>query len=156
MYDGNVKISAIAQDTDSAHCTERNTGELTTTTTTTGTPAIVIDAEGVARLVSIPDTSWDTLRRDWIGGWIEEISGSYDGEPWVAYCDEDGTLKQLPGNAMASALARELGWRFSSHGVLVGTVMFFGRDQRGEAASVPAPVIAHARAIGVLPATASA
>jgi hypothetical protein len=130
----------------------KGTGNLTTTTTTTGTLVLVIDAEGIAQLHRIADTRWETLRRDWIGGWIEEISGRYDGEPWAAYCDEDGNLKRLPVNAMAAALARELGWRFSSSGTLVGTVLFVGRAPvSGEAADVPAAVIAHARLIGVLP-----
>jgi hypothetical protein len=122
----------------------------TTPIITTGTLAIIIEASGRARAERLPSTDWQTLH-EIIGGWLESVGGTYRNQVWVAYCDEEGKFpKHLPVNASATALARELGWRFSSHGVLVGTVVFLGRDRKGKDIDVPAEVIAHARRIGVL------
>ena len=120
-----------------------------TTTTTTGTLALIIDADGAARMERIASTDWQTVGAI-VGGWLEEISGTYEDDAWVALCDEEGQLKRREANAEASALAREIGWRFSSHGALVGTVVFLGRAAGGDLADVPASVADHARAIGIL------
>lgn len=120
-----------------------------TTTTTTGALALIIDVDSAARTERIASTDWQTVGAI-VGGWLEEISGTYEGDAWAALCDEEGQLKRLDVNAGASALAREIGWRFSSHGALVGTVVFLGRVASGDLADVPASVTGHARAIGIL------
>lgn len=118
-------------------------------TTTTGTLALIISADGAARTERIASTDWQTVGAI-VDGWLEEINGTYEGDAWVALCDEEGRLKHRKANAEASALAREIGWRFSSHGSLVGTVVFLGRAADGELTDVPASVADHARAIGIL------
>jgi len=60
-----------------------------------------------------------------IDGYLEGVSPNTPGSPaWFAYCDEEGKLKGLPPNLLATALARAAGWRTPDF--LCGPVVFFG------------------------------
>jgi hypothetical protein len=64
------------------------------------------------------------------GGYLEAISGIYTGtEPfidWAGYCDEEGKLKHLGVNVVATMAAVRLGWTGTGTDVLCGPVILFG------------------------------
>jgi hypothetical protein len=74
-----------------------------------------------------------------VGGYIEGIGPREMPFGWHAYCDDEGKLKGLPINQVATALALNLGW---PHGdVLCGPVLFLGNDEEGDEADVPDIVV---------------
>jgi hypothetical protein len=58
------------------------------------------------------------------GGWLEAIAPR-TGSQWVGWIDEEGKLKGLPSNALATGICEELGWP-NVDDVLVGTVVLTG------------------------------
>jgi hypothetical protein len=127
----------------------------TTTTKPGETLAIIIGTEGPGRVEWLPSVDWNDLREQIIGGWIARLGGDFRGDHWVALCDEEGGLKRLARNPLATALARELGWPIKHPHYLLGPVIFLGlnSDPNGPEISVPASVLARAAAIGVLAVT---
>ncbi len=85
-----------------------------------------------------------------IGGDIEMVLTTFD--RIVAYCDENGKLRDLPVNRVATLLAMRLGWK-PRNDVLVGPVVFCGINDEGEDTDVPErvklelAVLAQARSI---------
>lgn len=70
------------------------------------------------------------------GGWLEGVGPGAGELNWFAYCDEEGKLKNLPVNAVATALAHRLRWPLGDY--LRGTVIFTGpADAAGDNTSVP-------------------
>jgi Domain of unknown function (DUF3846) len=77
--------------------------------------------------------SFATLRGLLNDGYLEGIRG--DG--WFAYCDEEGKLKGLPVNLLATGIARTHGWR-AGDDMLCGPVVFLGPpDNNGDETSAP-------------------
>lgn len=84
-----------------------------------------------------------------VGGWLEGVGApgdayTVDGTPvgdvgWHAYCDEEGKLKGLPVNRLATKIALCLGWLRGD--LLCGPVVFLGNGADGEEADVPPLVI---------------
>jgi hypothetical protein len=72
-----------------------------------------------------------------VGGYIEGFYGR--SSDWHGYCNEEGKLKSLPINQLATAFARELGW--PGNDVLVGDVVFLGTTSGGSESSVPSWVL---------------
>lgn len=79
------------------------------------------------------------------GGWLEAISGVKtlpDGSvcEWSAYCDEEGKIKGLAPNRLATAVAQSLNW--GADDFLCGPVIFLGApDDEGEDTSIPQPIL---------------
>jgi hypothetical protein len=86
-----------------------------------------------------PERALLAALQDLVGGWVEAIGDS----EWVAYCDEEGKIKDppRPPNPGATFLAGALGWRWQAGDYLAGTVVFLGRQGEHEA-TVPGRVTA--------------
>jgi hypothetical protein len=63
-----------------------------------------------------------------VGGFIEELAhkDGYKAE-WTAYVNEEGLLKRLPANPVASRVLRALG--FIVRDTIVGPVVLLGKDE---------------------------
>lgn len=77
-----------------------------------------------------------------VGGDIQGIySGGEAPSAWSGYCDEQGKLKGLRVNEVATALALAAGWPPGD--VLCGTVVFLGPpDSDGGETDVPGDLVA--------------
>lgn len=67
--------------------------------------------------------------QQWVGGWLEKVPGldTREGQPCVAFCDEEGLLKALPRNDLAS----EIWWAAAPQATgefLVGPVVIVEGD----------------------------
>lgn len=71
----------------------------------------------------------------WVDGYIEVIGGIGSGGFWSAYVNEDGKLRGLPPNHVATALAHDAGW--SGDDVIVGTAVFVGTARGASLTPVP-------------------
>lgn len=84
-----------------------------------------------------------------VDGYIESVTG--DG--WHLYCNEEGKLRGLPINMVATKLAHELfghNWRNTTEpyfDILVGNVVFIGNAPDGEEADVPQYIVGLAEEI---------
>lgn len=102
----------------------------------TNVDALIVQPDGTTTIQSI-DPHWQSIKSI-VGGWLENVGGVM-GE-WIAYGDEEGRLKSLDPNPMATAIIASAG------GIPVpvcGTVVFVGmRHVGGEdgytEASIPA------------------
>jgi hypothetical protein len=111
--------------------------------------ALVVPPEGPGELRWL-DPTLDALQAVLGGGWLEGVGPPGDARtftgrpvtmtPWHAYCDEEGKLKQLPVNRLATKLALLFGWPLGD--VLCGTVMFLGNGADGDEADVPTDIVA--------------
>lgn len=79
----------------------------------------------------------ENLIPDIIGGFLEAIHDP-NGK-WHAYLDEEGKIKGLDVNPVATLVARRAGWLVPD--LLCGPVMFLGTDRAPEEADVPQSVI---------------
>lgn len=103
------------------------------------TRVLLIPADGNASVRLVDCLDLPTLRRLLDGGYCEAVRLA--DSTWTAYCDEEGKLKGLPFNAVASALAWSLGW--PPHDSLVGPVVWVGApDDEGDDTDVPPEVVA--------------
>jgi hypothetical protein len=82
------------------------------------TDLLVVDTDGTCKVVN-GDTDIATLQRH-VGGYIEAVGATRD---WVAYGNEEGRLRGMAANAVATAILHELGSRIP---VVVGPVVFCG------------------------------
>lgn len=111
--------------------------------------ALVVPADGPGELRSVEGEL--TALQGIVGGWLEGVGPAgdaftTDGVPaseigWHAYCDEEGKLKSLKGNRVATMIAWSLGWPTSD--ILCGPVVFLGNGDDGEEADVPDAVVQH-------------
>ena len=68
-----------------------------------------------------------------VGDYIQRVPGmsrTFDGERCVAYCDENGGLKNLPRNRDATVLWISKGNQAFAPGFLVGNVVVLSGDRR--------------------------
>jgi len=98
---------------------------------------LVVHTDGSHEVTQVED-QLTALQAAIGGGWIEGVSSAIDAD-WHAYCDEEGKLKGLPMNLVATTLAHALGW--IADDVLVGDVIFLGNGEDGAEADVPERVI---------------
>jgi hypothetical protein len=98
------------------------------------TTVLKVDTDGTVTELVL-DGSLDGFIAAIGGGWLEAITGP----GWSAFCDEEGKIKGLPPNTLATGAAILLGW---GHGdVLCGPVLFLGPpDRHGNETDVPAKV----------------
>lgn len=75
------------------------------------------------------------------GGYLEGVTL----DSCHLYCDEEGKLKGLPINTLATVLAHKLGWPPGD--MICGRALFFGNHPEGAEADVPTNVIKQAREI---------
>ena len=109
------------------------------------------DAATITAVIVHPDARVETvdivpdlehLKAALGGGWLEAIRGNFDGTDWFGYCDEEGKIKGLPINHLATTLASSLGWYGAGEDYLSGPVVFVGTvDRHGDDTSVPADVL---------------
>lgn len=80
---------------------------------------------------TLDDGEYDTIHTALEGGWLEAVSAP----GFLAYVDEEGKIKDLPVNRVATDYARLAGW--VSDDVLCGPVVFLGPvDEEGNATAV--------------------
>lgn len=72
-----------------------------------------------------------------VGGWLEGFTCI--GSRVHGYCDEEGKLKGLPVNGVATSVARALGWPAGD--LLCGPVVMLGDHPKGDESDVPAEVV---------------
>lgn len=111
--------------------THENRSGLSSRDMTTTVRALVIEPSGDTRQIQTPTTP--QALQELVGGWLEAING--DG--WHAYFDEEGGMKQLDRNPLATHLLHDLGWRGQW---IVGPVVFLGTTPSGDEADVPSSV----------------
>jgi hypothetical protein len=92
---------------------------------------------GAAVRVETVPVELGVLRRLIGGGWLENVTAP--GADWHAYCDEEGKLKKLPANFLATHIAQTLGWQHDD--ILCGDVIFLGDAPGGREADVPEYVL---------------
>lgn len=85
---------------------------------------LVIKASG-ERAVHQITNEMECVRMYFNGGYMEGISGN----GWVALVDDEGLIKELPINDLATALARFGGWA-NPYDALYGPVLFAGPPDR--------------------------
>ncbi len=93
---------------------------------------LIIRADDTTEVADVINLNLDWLQHT-VGGYIE---GFYGRSGWHGYCNEEGKLLGLPANNVATAFAKELGWR-SGGDVLAGDVVFLGTGADGAEDSVP-------------------
>lgn len=71
--------------------------------------AIVIEADGTLVSVTIESDQLKMLQKA-VGGWIEQIHVKYRGVRREAYVDEEGKLKELQFNGVATHCAQAYGY----------------------------------------------
>jgi hypothetical protein len=81
---------------------------------------IRISAEGDVETREVTPGDLDAYRAMIDGGWLEVIQG----QGWIAFMDEEGKLKELPVNTVATMSAKYLGWSIPDS--LCGPVVFGG------------------------------
>lgn len=96
---------------------------------------LVVEPDGTGHLREIPaqgpEDAYHAVRGI-IDGWLQQVQPSTDGfGAWSVLIDEEGKLRGLPANPVATMLAVRLGWEpgmglgaISDH--LVGTAVFVG------------------------------
>jgi hypothetical protein len=89
--------------------------------------AILIDPSGRVDFIDIPNRLESIIEA--VGSWVEVLEPTDVKTTWRAYCDEEGWIKQLPENPLATLLVRKLGWNNPAR--LVGPVLFLGVDNDG-------------------------
>jgi hypothetical protein len=67
---------------------------------------VVISTNGVRVTAELDDEPTLETLQEKVGGYIRDVPGftKYEGQPCLAYCDEDGLPKGLPLNALATDL----------------------------------------------------
>ena len=83
------------------------------------------------------DNGPDDLRKmnQAVGGYIEMVSLNAD---LIFYCNEEGSLMNLPNNLMATELLRRFGLGYvTSNGYLQGDVLLVGNDGTEYTSGVP-------------------
>src|SRR5262245_34522191 len=83
---------------------------------------ILVPPQGAAKVVQVDTRSLAALQ-GLVGGYIEAIGGP----GWSAYLDEEGKIKGLPVNMLATYYAVKLGWVGMPNDMLVGPVLFCGQ-----------------------------
>lgn len=99
--------------------------------------ALVIAPDGAGEVRAIR-SDLDDFKAAIGGGWLEGVPlrGAF------AYCDEEGKLKRLPVNLLATVLALRLGWRRQPNDFLAGPVLFVGpATPAGDDTDVPQAVL---------------
>jgi hypothetical protein len=99
--------------------------------------AVIVRADGDIEIGPVNPTL-DGIKSV-VGGWLEAIHPTGDQYGvWHAYVDEEGKLKGLPPNPVATGFVTGLGWRGGD--VLCGPVVILGEDGEGEEADAPEQV----------------
>ena len=99
-----------------------------------GVKAIVIDTDGAVKQVVLRGY---TDLRDHIHGFLAGF-GPWGVGDWYGYCDEEGKLKGLAINRVATDLANRLGRWSAGVDMLAGPVVFVGAaDGDGNDTDVP-------------------
>lgn len=81
--------------------------------------AVIIEPNGNIYIRNVEDAEINPL----VGGWIEFIPFGKDA---VAYCNEEGKIKNLPRNPLATRLALQRKVGLHQFDYLVGTIVIFG------------------------------
>ena len=116
---------------------------------------LVVETDGTGHVRTLPadgpETAY-TAVRGIIDGFLQQVQPPLDVDrygPWSVMIDEEGKLRGLPANPIATMLAVRLGWdpgmgldAISDH--LVGTAVFVG-SEGDRWASFPEPALAEAR-----------
>lgn len=104
-----------------------------------GRRVLIIDPDGSRRAETLPAGNPAALR-GLIGGHPHVVTGTYHGEAWQAWMEDDGKPRRLRPNPLATTMIRDLGYTFTFLGHVAGRVIFTGHD----GADVPRPVVAYA------------
>jgi len=108
-------------------------------------PGILIHPSGSIEIVDVSER----VESLWaiVGNWVEVITPARDSQVrnWLGYCDEEGRMKSLPENTVASAYANAIGW--NGQHCLVGPVLFLGADGSGNMLGVSAEMMAALKGI---------
>lgn len=113
--------------------------------------ALVIDPDGTVTLGPITPTL-DGIKAALGGGWLEPITPSTGRfGSWTGYVDEDGKIKGLPYNPVATEFAHRLTWAGLTFGdFLVGPLVIVGGpDRDGNDTDLPPEVIEAALRVGL-------
>lgn len=99
-----------------------------------------VDPAGTCEVLDV-EPSLAALQQQ-VGGYIEGIGPDWDHPAqWRGYCDEEGKVKGLAPNPVATSLAAAFGWQRLPGDVLCGPVIFLGEDAGGDVADVPAALV---------------
>lgn len=104
----------------------------------------------VALVIRVGEEPFSVAIKPTLASFQAEVGGDLEGfgptwqagaTAWHGYCDEEGKLKGLPVNEVATRLAHAAGWPMGD--ALCGTVVFLGPpDSGGGETDVPGGLIA--------------
>jgi hypothetical protein len=99
--------------------------------------ALLVSPDGTAKMVKYD--GYQGMKALFNGGYVEAIRF---GPTCIAMCDEDGKMKGLPRNEVATMLTKLVGTPLISHDYLVGPVLIVGPvDQYGDETDVPVEML---------------
>ena len=81
--------------------------------------ALVVQADNTTQRIEVAETDFSTALHDVIGGWFTHVSINETLDFWV---DDEGLLKSLPLNKVATRFYHQLG----ATSPIVGTAVFTG------------------------------
>lgn len=95
--------------------------------------ALLVKTDGTAEII---DSSWEYSEiNNAVGGWIEAVN--FGDKPYFAYVNEEGKVKDLAENRIATYLWYDSGQRVLLGDYLAGNVIFFGLvDSEGNNTSI--------------------
>lgn len=92
--------------------------------------AVKINAEGIFSIIDFPTDNQLPIMQDAVGGWIERVGIVCDGYPLDMWVNEEGLLKRLPYNSVATYLYEST---YNVQGLIVGDVIITGgSDESGD------------------------
>ena len=99
--------------------------------------ALLVSPDGVAKMVKY--NGYKGMKALFNGGYVEAIRF---GPTCIAMCDEDGKMKGLARNEVATMLTTLVGTPLIGHDYLVGPVLIVGPvDQYGDETDVPVDML---------------
>lgn len=89
----------------------------------------VIKTDGTITVTELSAAPALEILQKSVGGWLETVPyfAKYEGKPCVAFCNEEGKIRELPFNSVAS----DLWWsQFPTSDALFGDIVILRGDKK--------------------------
>lgn len=93
--------------------------------------AVKINADGTTETVDFPPKEGDVLTflQSAVDGWVEHVNITIQGRPYDMWVNEEGLLKRLPYNSIASYFYSTT---WETDGIIVGNALITKGNKRGD------------------------